>query len=310
MQKTSMLKDNHRAGPLLHCEIRSRHGIPCTACAAPKERHSMTADRWSRPETPQPGAGSGPDELGELLPLTSMAAGSHGGLAAGIVVEATRDAVARSSPQDALRAVIDMAVESGPCDAVSLTTLGRGRTVTTEAHSSDQVLQADRLQYELGEGPCLDAVWTNGVYLVPNLIADGRWPRWAPRAAQLGIGASLSIHLFTDTRLGSLNLYSLNRRGFDPTEVETARVIAAHVSVVVAYAHTTQNLWRAVDARNLIGQAQGMLMARYGLTAPKAFAVLRRYSQHHNIKLTVLAEQLTSTGQLPDLDRRHPHDPN
>ena len=53
----------------------------------------MTADRWSRPETPQPGAGSGPDELGELLPLTSMAAGSHGGLAAGMVVEATRDAV-------------------------------------------------------------------------------------------------------------------------------------------------------------------------------------------------------------------------
>ena len=179
----------------------------------------MTADRWSRPETPQPGAGSGPDELGELLPLTSMAAGSHGGLAAGMVVEATRDAVARSSPQDALRAVIDMAVESGPCDAVSLTTLGRGRTVTTEAHSSDQVLQADRLQYELGEGPCLDAVWTNGVYLVPNLIADGRWPRWAPRAAELGIGreASGSPH-FIERGFGRIVMISsyvgqVGRRG-------------------------------------------------------------------------------------------------
>ena len=38
-----------------------------------------------------------------------------------------------------------------------------------------------------------------------------------------------------------------------------------------------------------------MLMARYGLTAPKAFAVLRRYSQHHSIKLTVLAEQHRAT---------------
>jgi len=242
--------------------------------------------------------------------LPASASGGPTRPPAGPIVEAVREAVARSSPEEALRAVIEMAVESGPCDEASITTLGPDRTVRTVACSDDRVLQADRLQYELGEGPCLDAVWTNGVYLVPDLLADGRWPAWAPRAAQLGIGASLSIHLFTDTRLGSLNLYSLNRRGFDPTEVETARVIAAHVSVVLAYAHTTQNLWRAVDARNLIGQAQGMLMARYGLTAPKAFAVLRRYSQQHNIKLAVLAEQLTSTGQLPDLDRRHPHDPN
>ena len=36
--------------------------------------------------------------------------------------------------------------------------------------------------------------------------------------------------------------------------------------------------------------------------APAAFAVLRRHSQHHNIKIAVLAEQLTTTGQLPGLD--------
>jgi len=53
-----------------------------------------------------------------------------------------------------------------------------------------------------------------------------------------------------------------------------------------------------------------MLMARYGLTAPKAFAVLTRYTQQHNIKLMGLAEQLTSTGQLPDRDRRHLPDPS
>ena len=71
------------------------------------------------------------------------------------------------------------------------------------ACSDDRVLHADRLQYEFGEGPCLDAVWTNGVYLVPDLQADGRWPRWAPRAAELGVGASIWVHLFTDTRLGN-----------------------------------------------------------------------------------------------------------
>ena len=109
-------------------------------------------------------------------------------------------------------------------------------------------------------------------------------------------------HLFTNAALGSLNLYSLAPREFTDTDIENARVIAAQASVVVAYGRAQDNLWRAIDARNLIGQAQGMLMQRYGLTGEKAFAVLRRYSQHHNIKLTVLAEQLTTTGQLPDLD--------
>jgi len=42
-------------------------------------------------------------------------------------------------------------------------------------------------------------------------------------------------------------------------------------------------------------------MARYGLTADKAFAVLRRYSQTRNTRLAVVAEELTSTGHLPDL---------
>ena len=70
----------------------------------------------------------------------------------------------------------------------------------------------------------------------------------------------------------------------------------------MAYTRTQQDLWRTIDSRNLIGQAQGILMQRYDLTAAKAFAVLRRYSQHHNIKLVVLAEQLTSTGHLPGLD--------
>ncbi len=219
----------------------------------------MTADGWSHPETSSPATDVVSTRLGEPGKLLLMPASTTGGpaaLPAGRMAEVVRGAVARSSPEEALRAVIEMAVESGPCDAASITTLGPGRTVTTVACSDDRVLRADRLQYELDEGPCLDAVWTNGVYLVPDLLADGRWPRGAPRAADLGIGATISVHLFTDTRLGSINLYSLGRRGFDPAEVETARVIAAHASVVLAYANTTQSLWRAIDTRNLIGQAR------------------------------------------------------
>ena len=91
------------------------------------------------------------------------------------------------------------------------------------AYSSDLILRADELQYELGESPCLDAVWTNGVFVIPDLAADGRWPRWAPAAADLGVGSSVSVHLFTtDTALGSLNLYSLHPRQYSHTDVKAA----------------------------------------------------------------------------------------
>jgi GAF domain-containing protein len=244
-------------------------------------------------------------EVDDPAALTRRPAAAGNGpvdLPVSIVAESVRAAVARSTPAESLQAVLEMAVQTGPCDAASITMLGAGNIIETIAASDDRVRKADELQYETRGGPCLDAVWTDGVFIVNDLLADGRWPGWAPRAAELGIGSSISVHLFTDAALGSLNLYSLAPRYFSDTDVENARVIAAQASVVVAYGRDQDNLWRAIDARNLIGQAQGMLMERYGLTGEKAFAVLRRYSQHHNVKLTVLAEQLTSTRQLPGLD--------
>jgi GAF domain-containing protein len=174
--------------------------------------------------------------------------------------------------------------------------------MSTVAASDQRVREADRLQYEFAEGPCRDALRADGIFLVPDVATDRRWPRWAPEAKRLGIGASMSVHLYADTQLGSLNLYSLAPRTFSAVDVENARVIAAQASVVVAYTRTVENLRRTIESRNLIGQAQGMLMQRYGLTAERAFAVLRRHSQTHNIKLARLAEQLTTTGLLPGLD--------
>jgi hypothetical protein len=175
------------------------------------------------------------------------------------------------------------------------------------AAADDRVTKADRSQYALREGPCLDAVYTGGVFRVEGLAADSRWPQWTPRATELGLGALLAVHLYTDTSLGALNLYSERPREYDELDVEVAKVVAAHVSVVLAHTRKTQDLWRAIDTRNLIGQAQGVLMARYSLTPERAFAVLRRYSQARHTRLAAVAEELTSTGHLPDLDPTSEH---
>ena len=117
--------------------------------------------------------------------MDTARSGTGNGLPAGVFAEAVREAVTRKSPAECLAAVIDMATASGVCEAASIT-MRTGRAVESVAYSSDLILRADELQYELGESPCLDAVWTNGVFVIPDLAADGRWPRWAPAAADLG----------------------------------------------------------------------------------------------------------------------------
>ena len=219
-------------------------------------------------------------------------------LSAGAMAESMRQAMARKSP---LREVIAMALSCAPCDQASITVLGPDRTLETVAASDDRITKADRLQYDLDQGPCLDAVYTDGVFRVEDMAADSRWPQWTPHAAGLGIGALLAVHLYTDTALGALNLYSEKPREYDELDVEAAKVVAAHASVVLAHTRTQQNLWRAIDTRNLIGQAQGILMERYGLTADKAFAILSRYSQARHTRLSVIAEELATTGHLLQL---------
>jgi transcriptional regulator with GAF, ATPase, and Fis domain len=192
-------------------------------------------------------------------------------LSAGALAELLRSALTRRSPEESLQAAIALAVSTAPCDHASITMLGPRRSLDTVASSDDRSGKADLLQYELDEGPALDTVRTDDLHLAEDLTRDPRWPRWAPRAVGLGIRGVIAVRLFTDTPLGTLNLYSDQPRDYDETDLQEARVVAAHTSVILAHTRTTQNLWRAIDSRTLIGQAQVILMARHQLTPEQAF---------------------------------------
>jgi AmiR/NasT family two-component response regulator len=59
-------------------------------------------------------------------------------------------------------------------------------------------------------------------------------------------------------------------------------------------------LQAALSTREVIGQAQGILMERERISATQAFDVLRRASQHLNRKLRDVAQDLVDTGDEPD----------
>ena len=63
---------------------------------------------------------------------------------------------------------------------------------------------------------------------------------------------------------------------------------------------TPTHLELAIANRTVIGQAEGILMERFGIPADQAFAVLRRVSQHRNVKLNRVAEELVRTRETPE----------
>lgn len=236
------------------------------------------------------------DAKNDLTAVTDAAAA----LSESALAEAARKVADNPEVQVALQAVVDLAMTSCNCEGASVTLVRADGGAETTATSSTLIEEADDLQYAYDEGPCLRAAEEGGAYLIVNTRTDGRWPTWGPAVADLGLNSVLSIHLFTDHRvLGALNLYYESHHDFSDDEVEVAKVVAAHASVALARIRSERDLWRAIDSRHLIGQAQGILMERFKLSPERAFSVLRRYSQQHNIKLHQVAGELISTGKLP-----------
>lgn len=185
-------------------------------------------------------------------------------------------------------------------DGAALMVRHRRNKIETIAATSPDIQVADELQVKLDEGPCLSALLTEPSVVVDDTRLDPRWPLWGQAIAELGYLSMLCVQLRDQHGLaGALNLYHREVAAFDDDDRAVGHVLARHVSIALRNARQMSQLQTAIDARKLIGQAQGILMERYAIGADQAFAVLVRYSQHNNIKLRAVAARLVDTRRLP-----------
>lgn len=225
---------------------------------------------------------SGPDLATRLTGIARMLQGQGG-------EQETMDAIVRSA----------VGTVPGAEHAGIMTVLGR-REVRTVATTGELPCEVDQAQFDVGEGPCLRALFDERVVSVPDLARESRWPAFSARAVALAVGSMLSFQLFVqDDDLGALNLYASDAHAFGDESEHVGGLFAGHAAIALATAQQRDHLGEAVRTRDLIGQAKGILMERHRLTADQAFAVLARASQLTNTKLRDIAEKLTRTGELP-----------
>lgn len=201
--------------------------------------------------------------------------------------------------------VLDYALKAVGCDFAGVIFLHKKSSrIETIAATDPVIAKLDQIQMEIGQGPDIDALADRLSIIVDDTRSEDRWPAWAEMVAASGVRSLLNVRLYTSAEvLGTLNLYSAAPQAFDTDDQAVAHVIARHAAVAIASARNEENLIQAVDARKIIGQAQGILMERYDLDGDKAFEVLVRYSQDNNIKLRDVARELTATRKLPGQGR-------
>ena len=170
------------------------------------------------------------------------------------LMQAARELSGGGSPRFVLERMVRLAPDVIPgAEHVSVTVVGQAGLVTAAANGA-LAEQLDAAQYELGEGPCVDAARAGQVVVVADLGVEGRWPGFTTRAAQQPVRSMLALPWRTgDALAGSLNLASSARQAFTPA----SRAAGLLFAVMAALALT------AATAREREAHAHG-LAAEYG----------------------------------------------
>jgi GAF domain-containing protein len=196
-----------------------------------------------------------------------------------------------------LHSITTAALEAIPgADHITITMAYPDGTLQTLAPTDDVGAMADTAQYELGEGPCLAAVAAETTIRAQDVQSEERWPRYAARAADLGIGSQMAVEIFrSGGTCAGLNVYSDTRGAFDESR-HIVELFASQAAIAMNFVRTRQTLQEALASRRTIGQAIGIVMERYRIDEDQAFAFLVRTSQDGNVKLRAVAQKIVDLG--------------
>lgn len=214
-----------------------------------------------------------------------------------------------------LASVIDLlartTVDMVPGAEMAGVTVGRGGLFSTRAATDEAVWRVDRLQYDAGTGPCVDAIIQDTTFNTPDLRTDRRWPQFGQAAYdQTGVVSMLSFRMFFEAHddiVAGLNIYSRECDAFGEASEEVGMLLATQGALAVGQVvarEKAENLEIALHNSREIGIAMGIVMQNYEITRDDAFNILRMASQATHRKVADIAAQVAETGELPPPPKR------
>jgi GAF domain-containing protein len=190
--------------------------------------------------------------------------------------------LSEGSVESALALISSLARETIPGSSGAGVSIVDEQRKRSSGCTDERVRTADRLQYELDEGPCLAAAARHGLVRIDDLVEDHRWPRWSRAVLPLGLRAAMSTALVAGERsLGAIKVYADQPGTFDQHSEQVLTLFAAQAAMLVAHVQRAQQskrlsdgLRQAIHSRDLVSMAKGILMGRHGVDEDAALGML------------------------------------
>jgi GAF domain-containing protein len=209
------------------------------------------------------------------------------------------------SKEEVYQAVCDRAIRLvDGCDRAAVGVLD-GQYFTSAAATDDVMRLIDRLQNQLGEGPCLDASTDQSIHVDNDITVASKWPNLARLVVEhTPVRAMLAVPLVhAGRRTGAVNLFADRPHAFTDESVGQAAILAAFASVALMSAAQTaraEQLAVGLQTNREIGAAVGILMATHGISQDEAFTLLSQASQRLNRKLRDIARSILAGETTPE----------
>lgn len=202
-----------------------------------------------------------------------------------------------------IKLVTTLASESIPATTGAGVTLVDARGKRSMAASNPLVERADALQYQFDSGPCLTA-WRDQVTVrIDDTDGETRWPLWTAAVAELDLRAMLSVPLIASgTAIGAIKVYSGQPAAYNTRAERLLELFARQAAILLSNTQAladarrlSAQLTEALNNRDVIGQAKGVLMAQGAANDQAAFALLVAASQRSNTKLAEVAGRVIAS---------------
>jgi GAF domain-containing protein len=208
---------------------------------------------------------------------------------------------------EALRRIVHATHKLFAVDGAGLMLVDPDQLLRNVADSDKRVGDLEELQIRHGEGPCIDAFDDKELVHAADLAAEDRWPDFSPAAVERGLRAVLASPIpYNQMAIGVVTVFSSEVHPWSP-EGELALVAFTDLAALTI-ANTMQSeqrgelaiqLQRALDARVVIEQAKGALVASGGVTPGEAFEQMRRRARAERRRVVEIAAEVMSTAGRP-----------
>jgi GAF domain-containing protein len=202
--------------------------------------------------------------------------------------------------EDAITEIVQTTHSMFAVDGAGLMLADAAQHLRSVAASDDRFAHLEDLQIRHQEGPCIEAFDTKELVGATDLAQESRWPLFSSAAVHREVRAVLASPLpYNQDAVGVVAVLSERSRPWSPANelallafTDLAALLIASIIQGEEQSELATQLQGALDSRQVIEQAKGVLIGTQGIPARAAYEQLRSRARAERRKLAVVCGEV------------------